>query len=140
MLFYLLTDKLKCCHTPRAKLLVFGYTEKACRLTFQTYALHPKPCLQQLPDVQAAHVGQLFASAADKHAAAIRSVQELAADQADSDAQWLRHTSQEVLPSPSPPSTPLHPSCHLAETAIKCKVFCKDERISCSRALQRQPG
>lgn len=50
--------------------------------------------------VQAAHVTQLLASASDKHAAAIRSFQQQAADQADSDAQWQRQNSRGVLPNP----------------------------------------
>ena len=59
--------------------------------------------------MQAGHVSQLFASAADKHMGAIRSLQEQAADQADSDAQWQRHTSQEVLPPVPHAPPPPHP-------------------------------
>ena len=54
---------------------------------------------------------QLLASAAEKHATAIRSFQQQAADQANSDVQWQRQSSQGVLlriltPFPSSP-----PSC-----------------------------
>ena len=61
----------------------------------------------ELHGVQADHVTQLFASAADTHTAVIRSFQQQAADQADSDAQWQRQSSQRVMPPPTP--QPPHP-------------------------------
>lgn len=83
------------------------------------------PSKIKLHGVQAAHVMQLFASAADKHTAAISSLQQQAADQADSDAQWQGQSSQGVLPHPLAPSSPslillLPPPFHSVFLLLDC--------------------
>ncbi|KAL3158707.1 hypothetical protein ABBQ32_011445 [Trebouxia sp. C0010 RCD-2024] len=69
-------------------------------------------------EAQAGHVSQLFASAADKHAAAMRGVQEQASAEADSDAQWLRNSSQEDLAAVPPADAQQERLQHAPASAI----------------------
>lgn len=85
----------------------------------------------KLHAVQAGHVSQLFASAADKHAAAMRGVQEQASAEADSDAQWLRNSSQEVQHTRAPPPAPL-----LLSFAVPFDVGCN--KVLCLRKVLYQ--